>query len=66
MTRVAVLYDERDRPIGRTTVVDQTFCIQYDEAFYFRTQHMVRLAGGGLGAKFILIEPAVRRKLDPV
>lgn len=65
MTRTAVLYDEKERPVGRTTVPEQTFVIEHKEAFYFRTPTMVRLPGGGLGARFVAVEPLLRNKLEP-
>lgn len=66
MMRAACLYDERERPLGKTMVPDSTFVIQHKEAFFFRTQQGVRMPGGGMGAKFIALEPLVRDKLEPM
>lgn len=65
MIRAAVLFDERDRKLGKTMVVDACFVIQHRERFFFRTDQGVRLPGGGVAARFIEIDPLVRDKLEP-
>lgn len=65
MIRAAILFDERDRKLGRTMVTDVTFVIQHQERFFFRTDQGVRLPGGGVGARFIELDPLIRDKLEP-
>ena len=64
--RAAVLYDEKDRPLGKVMVPESTFVIEHAETFFFRTPEGVRLRGGGIGVKFLEIEPLVRNKLEPI
>lgn len=65
MTRIAVLFDERDHRLGSTTVQDKTtFVIRHADAFFFRTEQAVRLSGGGIGVVFRQIEPVVRARLE--
>jgi len=65
MMRAAVLFDERDRKLGVARVPDATLVIEHEGRFFFRDQVAVRLAGGGIGAKFVEREPVVRNKLEP-
>ncbi len=65
MMRAAVLYDERDRKLGQAMVPDSTLVIEHDGRFFFRAQQGVRLTGGGIGAKFVDMEPVVRNTLPP-
>ena len=64
MIRAAVLFDEKDRKLGKTMVTDSTFVIQHLDRFFFRTNDGVRLPGGGIGARFIEMDPLVRDKLE--
>ncbi|MDO8534227.1 MAG: hypothetical protein Q7S17_05740 [Xanthobacteraceae bacterium] len=64
MIRAAILYDDRDRNLGKTMVTDSTFVIRHQERFFFRTNDGVRLTGGGIGARFIEMDPLVRDKLE--
>jgi hypothetical protein len=64
--RAAILFDERDQKIGKTMVADTTFVIQHQKRFFFRTDQGIRLPGGGVGARFIEMDPLVRNKLEPV
>lgn len=66
MRRAAVLRDDRDRFIGRTTVAEQTFIIVHEDRYFIRTDKGVRLSGGGIGVIFDETDPAIRMKLDPV
>lgn len=65
MMRTAVLVDERDRRLGRTTVPDRTLVVEHKGRYFFREGDGVRLPGGGIGAKFVEREPVVRNKLEP-
>ncbi len=66
MIRTAILYDERNRLLGKTSVADATFVIRHLGRFFFRTAEGVRLSGGGVGVRFLEVEPLVRDKLEPV
>ena len=66
MRRAAILRDDRDQMIGRTTVAEQTFVIRHDERLFVRTEKGIRLPGGGIGVVFDEIEPADRPRLDPL
>lgn len=65
MIRAAILVTDNGRVLGKTTVSDKTFVIKHDDGFYFRTEEMKRLPGGGIGAVFLEQDPVVRNKLDP-
>lgn len=65
MIRAAILYDDKDQKLGKTMVTDACFIIQHQERFFFRTDQGVRLPGGGVGARFIELDPLVRDKLEP-
>ncbi len=64
MIRAAVLFDEKDRKLGSTRVPDSTFVIKHNGSFFFRTNDGVRLTGGGIGARFVEMDPLVRDKLE--
>lgn len=64
-TRTAVLIDERDRQVGKTSVPEAVFIIRHGEALYVRTARGVRLSGGGIGVVFEQTEVFVRDRLDP-
>jgi len=65
MIRAAILYDERDRLLGKTMVPEHTFVIRHQDSIFVRTEEGVRLAGGGIGVRFIETDPLVRNKLEP-
>ncbi len=64
--RAAVLFNEKDRPLGKVMVPEATFVIEHADSFFFRTPEGVRLRGGGIGVKFLEVEPLVRNKLEPI
>lgn len=66
--RIAVLVDERDRPLGKTTVPDATFVIRHMDALYVRTDKGMRLtrAGIGMGIIFQSTEVYERDRLEPL
>lgn len=63
--RAAILFDDKDRKLGKTMVTDTTFVIRHQARYFFRTDQGVRLPGGGVGARFIELDPLVRDKLEP-
>lgn len=65
MKRTAVLVDERDRQIGKTSVPETTFVIKHADAIFIRTPKGVRLSGGGIGVVFEQTEVYVRERLEP-
>lgn len=65
MIRAAILFDDRDRKLGKTMVSDTTFVIQHKDRFFFRTDKGVRLTSGGVGAQFLEMDPLVRDRLEP-
>lgn len=66
MRRTAILRDEKDNVLGRTTVAEATHLIAYNEEFYIRTDKGVRLPGGGIGVVFDHVDPAIRMKLERI
>ena len=63
--RTAILYDDRDRLLGKTMVPEHTFVIRHKDSIFVRTDEGVRLSGGGIGVRFIESDPLVRDKLEP-
>lgn len=65
MIRAAILFDERDRKLGKVMISETVFVIRHRDSIFVRTEKGVRLPGGGIGAVFIETEPMVREKLEP-
>lgn len=67
MMRIAILLNEKDVRLGRCSVQESTFIIQYGDEFFYRTTEGVRLTrdGVGIGVVFRQTEVYVRERLDP-
>lgn len=66
MKRTAILRGERDELLGRCEIPETTMLIAFGEAIFLRSESVMRLKGGGIGAIFDFVEPTVRTRLNPL